>query len=102
MANTKQTVFINDDLGIDIQYNPDLSSRQFLLKIIGWDGWHEYRMSSADMLNFVESIADFIFDNSKDTGYNENLTGLARLWHHRRNECIDQLEKYNEQNNSNR
>lgn len=79
VANSRQTVFINDDIGVDIQYNPDLSDRQFLLKIIGWDGWHEYRMSVEDMLNFAGCIADFTLDRAKDAVYTDGLAESAKL-----------------------
>jgi hypothetical protein len=83
MANSRQTIFVNGDLNLDIQYNKDLIYKPFLLRITGWDGRTEHRMSFEDMLNFAESIADFTFDNTKDVVYTDDLTGLAKLCNYR-------------------
>jgi hypothetical protein len=68
----------------------------------------EYRLNQQDMLNLAEQLADFVFDKSDTTSYNDNFTGLSRLWHNRRNECLDKIEELEkrlqsyEQDNNNR
>ena len=90
----KQTLVIDSDFIVDLHYNPNLSNRPYQIRIHGYDGFIENRFSQKDLLNLSESIADFVFDNPNTTGYDDNCTGLARLWHYRRNEALEQLEKY--------
>lgn len=94
MSYKQQSLVINNDLILDIHYNPLLTNKPYLIKVFGYDGSMEYRLNQQDMLNLAEQLADFVFDNPNTTGYDDNCTGLARLWHHRRNEALEQLEKY--------
>jgi hypothetical protein len=90
----KQIIDINNDLLIELHHNPLLNERPFYLRVYSYTGHSEHRLTPKDILKLSESLADFVFDNTNDMGYADNLTGLARLWHHRRNEAIKELEKY--------
>jgi len=90
----KQSISINPETYIEIHHNFNLSVKPYLLKVFAYEGYTEHRLDQKEMLNLSESIANFVFDNPNTTGYNDELTGLARLWHHRRNEAIKELEKY--------
>lgn len=104
----KQFISVNTDLSIEIHCNPNISFRSYLLKIFSYNGYTEHRLDQTDMLNLAESIADFAFDNPDNAAYNGSYTGLCRLWHHRRNEALDTIEKlqtkldYYESDNANR
>jgi len=89
----KQTIVINDLL-VEIHHNPSISNKPYHFRVYGYDGYTTHRLGQDDILKLSEALADFVFDNPNTTGYNDNLTGLARLWHHRRNETIKELEKY--------
>jgi hypothetical protein len=94
MSYKQQCLVINNDLLVDIHYNPMLTNKPYLLKVFGYEGSNEYRLDQKDMLNLAERLADFVFDNPNSTGYTEDDTGLPRLWQYRRNEAIEELEKY--------
>jgi hypothetical protein len=89
----KQSVSINSETYIEIHHNLNLSVKPYLLKVFAYEGYTEHRLDQKEMLNLAESLADFVFDNPNTTGYTDNCLGLARLWHHRRNECLEQLDK---------
>jgi hypothetical protein len=89
--SSKQVIL--DDISIDIHHNPMLTSKPYFLKIYGYDGYTEHRLDSKDLLNLAEQLSDFVFDNPNSTGYAENYTGLVRLYHHRRNEALNIIEK---------
>lgn len=89
----KQNIVINNDLMIEIHYNPMIRNESYQFRVYGYDGYTTHRLSQEDILKFSEALADFVFDNPNTTGYTDNCTGLARLYHHRRNEAIEQLEK---------
>ena len=93
MSYKQQSLVINNDLIIDIHYNPLLTNKPYLIKVFGYEGSNEYRLDQKDMLNLAEQLADFVFDNPNSTGYTEDNTGLPRLWQYRRNEAMAQLEK---------
>jgi phosphorylcholine metabolism protein LicD len=103
-----QNIIINDDLQLEIHHNPFLRGKSFLLRMFGYDGMTSHLMTKEDLLNLSEQIADFVFDKSKEVEYTDNYTGLVRLWHHRRNECLDKIEELEkrlqsyEQDNNNR
>ena len=97
---TKKLIQISKDIMLEVHYNPLLSNRPYLIKIFGYDNYSEHRLDGNDLLKLSETLADFLFDNPNTTGYTDNYTGLARLYHHRRNEAIEQLEKYEQQNNN--
>jgi hypothetical protein len=90
----QKSISITPETYIEIHCNTNVSNRPYLIKIFAYEGYTEHRLDQKEMLNLSESIADFVFDNSNTTGYNDELTGLARLWHHRRNEAVKELEKY--------
>lgn len=94
MSYKQQSLVINNDLILDIHYNPLLTNKPYLIKVFGYEGSNEYRLDQKDMLNLAEQLADFVFDNPNSTGYTEDNTGLPRLWQYRRNEAIEELEKY--------
>lgn len=81
---------------IELHHNPLLKDRPFYLRVYSYTDYSEYRLTPKDVLKLSESLADFVFDNSNEIDYTDELTGLARLWHHRRNECLEQLDKNNE------
>lgn len=90
----KQTIDINNDLLIELHHNPLLKDRPFYLRVYSYTDYSEYRLTPKDVLKLSESLVDFVFDNQNDMGYADDLTGLARLWHHRRNEAVQKLEEY--------
>jgi hypothetical protein len=92
MEYHKKNIEINDEVMIEIHHNPILSHKPFLLKIYGYHSCSEVRLNFQDLLSLSESLSDFAFDNSQDTEYTGNNTGLHRLWHHRRNEALDRIE----------
>ena len=98
----KQSILINTDTLIEIHHNLAIKTKPYLVKIFSYEGNTEHRLDQQEMLNLSEALADFVFDNPNTTEYTDNLTGLARLWHHRRNEAIEKLEQIYEQNNSDR
>lgn len=91
---SKKLIQISRDIVLELHYNPLLSKQPYLLKIFGYDNYSEHRLDQNDLLKLSETLADFLFDNPNTTGYDDNCTGLARLWHYRRNEALEQLEKY--------
>jgi hypothetical protein len=91
----KQSISINPETYIEIHLNTNISNKPYLLKIFSYQGYTEHRLDQKEILSLSESIADFVFDNPNTTGYTDNCLGLARLWHHRRNEAIEALEKSN-------
>jgi len=90
----KQTIEINNDLLIELHHNPLLKDRPYYLRVYSYTDYSEHRLTPKDVLKLSESLADFVFDNPNDMGYTDELTGLARLWHHRRNEAVQKLEEY--------
>jgi hypothetical protein len=108
MSYKQQSLVINNDLIIDIHHNPMVNHQPYLLRVFGYDGSMEYRLNQQDMLNLAEQLANFVFDKSDTTSYNDNFTGLSRLWHNRHNECLDKIEELEkrlqsyEQDNNNR
>ena len=92
----QQSISITPDTYIEIHHNMNLRVKPYLVKIFTYEGCTEHRFDQKEILNLAESLADFVFDNPNTTGYTDNCSGLARLWHHRRNECIEQLEKIHE------
>jgi len=89
----KQTLAINKDLLVEIHYNPNISKEPYDIRFYGYDSYTHHRVSSEDLLKLSERLADFVLDNSSTADYNDNITGLARLWHNRRNEAVEQLER---------
>jgi hypothetical protein len=88
-----QNLIINDDVQVELHHNPMVNHQPYLLRVFGYDGSMEYRLNQQDMLNLADQLADFVFDNSNEVEYTDNYTGLVRLWHHRRNECLDKIEE---------
>ena len=97
---SKKLIQISRDVVLELHYNPLLSKQPYLLKIFGYDDYSEHRLDQNDLLKLSETLADFLFDNPNTTGYDDNCTGLARLYHHRRNESLEQLEKYEGSDNN--
>jgi hypothetical protein len=89
----KQSLSISPETYIEIHQNLNLNTKPYLLKVFSYEGYTEHRLDQTEMLNLSEAIADFVFDNANTIEYTDELTGLARLWHHRRNEAIEELEK---------
>jgi hypothetical protein len=108
MSYKQQSLIINNDLIIDIHHNPMVNHQPYLLRVFGYDGSMEYRLNQQDMFNLAEQLANFVFDKSDTTSYNDNFTGLSRLWHNRHSECLDKIEELEkrlqsyEQDNNNR
>jgi len=93
MSDYKKQTIVIDDLLVEIHHNPNITNKPYDLRIYGYDGYTTHRLGQDDILKLSEALADFVFDNPNTTGYTDNCLGLARLWHHRRNELIEQLEK---------
>jgi hypothetical protein len=91
--NKKQSISISDETYIEIQHHSAIETKPYLLKIFCYKGYTEHRLDQTEMLNLAESLADFVFDNPNTTGYDDNYTGLPRLWHNRRNKTLDILEE---------
>lgn len=89
----KQFISINSGLDIELHHNSNLSSKPFMLKIFAYEGYTEHRLDRTELLNLSEILADFAFDKTNDNKYDDDYTGLARLWHNRRNEALDELDQ---------
>lgn len=94
MNDYKKQTIVLDDLLLEIHHNPTIKNKPYHFRVCGYDGYTTHRLGQDDILKLSEALADFVFDNSSTIDYNDSLTGLARLWHHRRNEAIKELEKY--------
>ena len=97
--NNKNIIQINENLILGLDYDPLLTKCPYIVKIFAYDNCSEHRLDQNDLLKLSETLADFLFDNPNTTGYDDNYTGLARLWHYRRNEALEQLEKYEKSDN---
>lgn len=89
----KQDLYITPDTYIELHHNTNIRSRPYLIRVFSYEGYTEHRLDQNELLNLAESLSDFVFDNPNTTGYNDDLTGLYRLWLHRRNEALDQIEQ---------
>ena len=104
----KQDLYITPDTYIELHYNANIRSKPYLIRFFSYEGYTEHRLDQNELLNLAESLSDFVFDNPNATGYNDSPTGLHRLWLHRRNEALNQIETLQnkldeyERNNSNR
>lgn len=92
-AYSKQFISINSDLDIELHHNANLNKKPFMLKVFSYEGYIEYRLDRSELLNLSELLADFAFDKTNDNKYDDDYTGLAKLWHNRRNEALDELDK---------
>lgn len=93
MEEKKQFIDINNDLSVEIQFNPLLSTNPFYLKIYSWEGSFSARLSNKDLINLAESLSDFAFDNANTSWYDQNSTGIPRLWLNQRNKAFSKLEE---------
>lgn len=94
MEEKKQFIDINNDLSVEIQFNPLLSTNPLYLKIYSWEGSFSARLSIKDLINLAESLSDFAFDNATPW-HDENKTGISRLWLNQRNKAFHKLEEIN-------
>lgn len=92
--NTQKHIAINDDLSMEIHFNDLIAEehKPYLVKMFGWNFTTEYRLSTEDILNLSESLADFVFDKAQARCYDSTYSGLGRLWMSRREEALDQIE----------
>jgi len=63
--NKSQTLLINDDLVVDIHYNPYLSDRPYQLRVYSYNDYSEHRLDAQDMNNLAQGIIDFISESNK-------------------------------------
>ena len=89
----KQFITINPELYVELHHNANLNNKPFMLKVFSYEGYTEHRLDRSELLNLSEILADFAFDKTNDNKYTDDYTGLARLWHNRRNEALDELDK---------
>lgn len=89
----KQFVTINSDFYIELHHNGNVNHKPFMLKVFCYEGYTEHRLDRSELLNLSEILADFAFDKTNDNKYDDDYTGLARLWHNRRNEALDELDQ---------
>ena len=90
---SKQHINIGSDLYIELHHNSNLNNKPFMLKVFSYEGYTEHRLDRSELLNLSEVLADFAFDKTNDNKYDDDYTGLARLWHNRRNEALDELDQ---------
>jgi hypothetical protein len=95
MEEKKQFIDINNDLSLEIQFNPLVSTNPFYLKIYSWEGSFSARMSNKDLINLAESLSDFAFDNANTSWYDQNSTGIPRLLLNQRNKAFHKLQEIN-------
>lgn len=89
----KQFITINPELYIELHHNANVNNKPFMLKVFAYEGYTEHRLDRSELLNLSEVLADFAFDKTNNVEYDGNYGGLVRLWHHRRNEALDELDK---------
>lgn len=90
---SKQFISINLDLDIELHHNSNLRNKPFMLKVFAYEGYTEHRLDRSELLNLSEVLADFAFDKTNNNKYDDDCTGLVRLWHTRRNEALDELDQ---------
>lgn len=57
-----QTLFFEDDT-IELLKNDSLSSRQYLVRLTGWNNYYDFRASKEDLKNLADNIYIFISEN---------------------------------------
>jgi hypothetical protein len=72
----KKTIEINQELLIEIHYNPNLSNRSYLLKVFGYDGLVATRLDSKELLKLSEALVDSLFDKPHSRDYNDGFAEL--------------------------
>ena len=54
-----QTLFFEDDT-IELMKNNNLSTRQYLIRLTGWNNYYDFRASKEDLKTVADSILSFI------------------------------------------
>ena len=60
-----QTLVFDDDT-IELMKNSSLSSRQYLIRLTGWNNYYDLRASETDLRTLAESILSFVEDKSDE------------------------------------
>lgn len=54
-----QTIILPDDT-IELMRNDSLSSRQYLMRLTGWNNYYDLRMSNEELRQLCDTILSFI------------------------------------------
>lgn len=54
-----QSIIFQDDT-IELMKNDVISSRQYLMRLTGWNNYYDFRASEEDLRDLVESILNFV------------------------------------------
>lgn len=54
-----QTLFFEDDT-VELMKNDSLSTRQYLMRLTGWNNYYDFRASKENLLEFAKTILSFI------------------------------------------
>lgn len=60
-----QTIIFSDDT-VELMKNDILSSRQYLLRLTGWNNYYDFRASKEDLEKLANSILNFVVEHSDD------------------------------------
>lgn len=58
------TIILKDDT-IEIIHNDMVSSRQYLVRLTGWNNYYDFRASEEDLKDLAGSILSFIGKNNE-------------------------------------
>lgn len=59
-----QTIVFPDDT-IELMKNDALSSRQYLLRLTGWNNYYDFRSSEKDLRDLANTILSFIGEQNE-------------------------------------
>lgn len=60
-----QTIVYQDDT-IELMHNDAISSRQYLVRLTGWNNYYDFRASKDELKDLATKILLFIGDSSDD------------------------------------
>lgn len=58
-----QTLFFEDDT-VELMKNDIISTRQYLIRLTGWNNYYDFRASDEDLRTFANTILSFIGDKN--------------------------------------
>lgn len=74
MNDFKKQTIVCDDLFIDIQYNPSIKNKPYLVRFYSYDCCSEHRLDQQDLLKLNGVLANFAVDNHGSIEYNPEHT----------------------------
>ena len=63
MIKSQTIVFVDDT--VELMKNDSLSSRQYLLRLTGWNNYYDFRSSEKDLRDLANTILSFIGENNE-------------------------------------